>query len=61
MHGDNLVPQLSSCFKETISTALGRYQRLNLLESQNYPTQGGARRTLLQSKISNKSKIAEFL
>ena len=36
MHSDSLIPHLQSSFKETISTAFGRFVTLGLLEKKNY-------------------------
>jgi hypothetical protein len=60
MHSDSLIPHLQSCFKETISTALGRFVRLGLLEQKNFTTQSGSRTSFVSSPVSNKPQIDSY-
>lgn len=60
MHRDSMIPNLQSCFKETISTALGRFVRLGLLEQKKHTTQSGSKTSFVSSPISNKQLIETY-
>lgn len=51
MHNESLIPNLNSCVKETIYSAIGRYISLGLIQTKSYSATNGSQTTFLSSSV----------
>ena len=61
LYSEGSIPMLHSCLKQTIKTAIERFELMGLLESTAYLTKRGNSSQFLRSPAESLTKISELL